>query len=195
MRYQPLRVRGRDSAVPTRRDCQGRYDAIRGHLQGWLAEHELDHQLRVLDLGAYTGYFSTRLVEDFGADATVVDDFAGLPAAVRSNPTVKLTMINRRLGVKEIDELGNFDVVLLLSVLHHIRQWRDVLAVCQRRARLLYIEVPDPAEHLPNAVAHSPDMRPLIRTKSDTVLYRAVGFDDRYMRELSVVDTHPMSWM
>src|SRR5690606_3683961 len=96
------------------RDCAGRYDAIALEL----IDHCMDERrgFRVLDLGAYTGYFALRLAHEFGARVTAVDDFAGLEARCGDHP--KIRVIPRRLSPAEVAELGRFEVVLALSVLH-----------------------------------------------------------------------------
>ncbi len=121
-------------AVRGARDCAGRYKLIASTLP--------DRPLTVLDVGAYTGYFSTRIAEDFDAQVTAVDDFSGLVAA----ESERVKVINQRLGVDGLLHLPRFDVVLALSVLHHMKDWRNALELLRCCRSHLVIEVCHPQE-------------------------------------------------
>ena len=125
------------------RECARRYDVVRAELEG------LRRPFTVLDLGAHSGYFSFRLAEDFGARCTAVDDYLGLTKLAEQNNDPRVTVIRRRLGVSEVKALGGFDVVLALSVLHHVDHWRWMLATIRGLARSrVIVETPDPTEKL-----------------------------------------------
>jgi hypothetical protein len=117
------------------RDCEGRYELIADTLPAAA-------RFTVLDVGAYAGYFATRIVEDFNAAATAVDDYDGLAAA--ASPQVKI--IGRRLSPAELDALPRHDVVLALSVLHHFKDWQAALRALRACRRQLLIEVCHPDE-------------------------------------------------
>lgn len=147
--YQDEWVKGASRSAGYR-DCAARYEAIRAELSGLRAPFS------VLDLGAHSGYFSFRLAEDFGARCVAVDDYRALPRLAAENGDPRVSVVDRRLGVREIDRLGPFDVILALSVLHHVTHWRWLLAVLRRRARSrLIVETPNPAERLKRAAARS----------------------------------------
>jgi hypothetical protein len=117
------------------RDCEGRYELIVATLPAAAG-------FSVLDVGAYTGYFATRIVEDFEATATAVDDYDGLAAA--ASPAIKV--IGRRLSPAELDAMPRHDVVLALSVLHHFKDWQAALRALHACRSHLLIEVCQPNE-------------------------------------------------
>lgn len=143
-------------AVAGSRDCAGRWDAIEAFL--------LDHYhgtptgLRVLDLGAYTGYFAVRTVTSFpGSTVVAVDNYRGLPAAVAAFPGIRV--VARRVDPVEVRHNGPFDVTFALSVLHHIPDWVEMLdTLIDTTTGVLFIEPPNPDEVLPRAVAHTPEL-------------------------------------
>jgi len=132
--YQDLWQDGK-RVLAGERDCEGRYRLIAATLPARTS-------FSVLDVGAYAGYFATRIIEDFDAVATAVDDYDGLSAA----SSERVTVIGRRLAPAELDALPRHDVVLALSVLHHFKDWQQALrALCACRLQLL-IEVCHPDE-------------------------------------------------
>ncbi|MFW5415112.1 class I SAM-dependent methyltransferase [Nocardiopsis sp. CNT-189] len=139
--------------------------------------------MRVLDLGAYAGYFAVRLVEDFDAHVVAVDDHPPLRKAASD----RITVINHRMNADQIDALGDFDAVLLLSVLHHAPNWRRILEVVCRRSTLLYLETPDPSEHLPRAAAHTPALAAAVERLGGQVLTRTAGYRSTTPRELRAI--------
>ena len=136
--YQDQYVRGQVTARGYR-DCAVRYALLRRALRG-LRPHPT-----ILDFGAAGGYFAFRLAHDLDARVTAVDDAPALRAAAKANGDRRVTVIARRLTLEEVRGLGHFDVVLALSVLHHVSPWRDYLAAFRRAARrALILELPDP---------------------------------------------------
>jgi SAM-dependent methyltransferase len=139
MPYQDRWVRGR---VTTRgyRECATRYALLRkglGHLR----------PRTVLDFGAAGGYFSFRLAQDLGADVTAVDDSPELATTAKANGDRRVRLVRRRLNLTQLRGLGHFDVVLALSVLHHLVPWREHLEALRAAARrLLVVELPEPSE-------------------------------------------------
>jgi hypothetical protein len=116
------------------RDCEGRFGLIAATLPA--------EPFTLLDFGAYTGYFATRITDQFAATATAVDDFAGLGAAASD----RVTVIGRRLDAGGLRALPRHDVVLALSVLHHIADWRAALALLHACRSHLIVEVCHPSE-------------------------------------------------
>ena len=97
-----------------------------------------------MDLGANTGFFSLGLA-DAGFRVAAVE-----PPSDKKMSYVGVT--EYRHWVQEADDLptGPFDVSLVLSVLHHIPRWCDVLdGVFARTNHLVYVEVPHPDEKHP----------------------------------------------
>jgi SAM-dependent methyltransferase len=126
--YQPMWMDGR-TVGPQERDCEGRYAAIVPYVP---------EGARVLDFGAFTGYFSHRLADERSADCVAV--------APEVLPYPGVTTISGRLDVDGIRALGTFDVVLALSVLHHVDPWQDYLKVLLDAAPTVIIETVHPAE-------------------------------------------------
>lgn len=135
------------------RECASRWDAIYADLQGTFDTKDI---FRVLDLGAYEGYFTRRLLDAYPyAEVVAVDDWRGLPLALAGSSAA---VINERLSPADVGELGSFEVTLCLSVLHHVPDWRDMFSVIHDQSDQLYLEVPDASEVLPKAVAHSVEL-------------------------------------
>jgi hypothetical protein len=122
------------------RECGGRYELIRR------AVAALPAGFRVLDVGAAEGYFALRLADEYLADVVAVEP---RPSRDRGrHPRV------RWVTADFTRSLGSFDVVLGLSVLHHIRGWRETLVLLVASAsRLVLLETPHPHERLKVAVA------------------------------------------
>ncbi|ABQ86172.1 hypothetical protein PBI_TWEETY_103 [Mycobacterium phage Tweety] len=176
MLYQPKWVDGKESGR-SKRDCNSRYEAIASYLTG-------REGFTVLDVGAYLGYFGARLHEDFGAHTTAVDDYAGLTDA----PGV--TAINKRMTAGEIRKLGHFDVALLLSVLHHVPRWREMLKAVVDSADIVFIETSNPNEVLPKARMHgsAADIHEAVEATGAKILTYTKGFGEDYDRPLWVLD-------
>lgn len=136
MGYQPLWVAGQEVGAGLR-DCNGRYQALATYLRKISMRPR-----RVLEIGAYTGYFCRRLAEDFGAQCIAVDDHRGLEAY----PGVEV--IKARLDPLAISSLGRFDVVICMSVLHHHNNWHDYLTALLQAGDVLFIETANPLERL-----------------------------------------------
>lgn len=97
-----------------------------------------------MDLGANTGFFS------YGLAATGFDVTAVEPPNDHVYDETRIW--EHRQWVHNGEDLpdGPFDVSLVLSVLHHIPNWTNVLAgVLARTRSLVYVEVPHPDERHP----------------------------------------------
>ena len=131
--YQPQWINGREVGVGLR-DCSGRYRAIKNHLPSG--------PLRVLDIGAYNGYFCRRLVDDFDAQCVAVDN------APELEPYRNVSVMSGHVTPMQIRVPGGFNVVLCLSVLHHWPNWADYLSAMLSTGATVFIESADPAENL-----------------------------------------------
>lgn len=180
MEYQPRWVNGHEVGEGIRK-ASARYDPIAAELEG-------HRGFRVLDVGAYTGYFSLRLAEDFDATVTAVDSYRGLRTALAEAADPRVTGVYERLTPQTLEGLGEYDVVLCLSVLHHVPWWEDLLAGLRERARLLFVEVPSPNEVLPKAVAHCPEIPETVAALDGArVIARTHGYKSRKLRPLYAV--------
>ncbi len=120
-RYQDEWIRGK-VAVKGERECEHRYSVIKSFLQRYPGPFTL------LDLGANIGYFSFRIAEDF-PDAIVVA-VEGHPRYLKKllevaekNDRDNVILLRKKLSVEDIAklaELEHFDVVIGMSVIHHI---------------------------------------------------------------------------
>jgi len=120
-RYQDEWIRGK-VAVKGERECEHRYSVIKSFLQ------QYRRSFTVLDIGANIGYFSFRIAEDF-PDAIVVA-IEGNPRFLKrlleigeKNNRDNVIIIGKKLTVENISrlaELEHFDVVIGMSVIHHI---------------------------------------------------------------------------
>ena len=139
--------------------------------------------IKVLEFGALDGWFSQQLTEHLDAECTVVDDNPSLEGS-------RLNVINKRLTATEIRKLGKFDVVLALSVLHHVPQWKATLNALLNAAPVAFIETAVPDETLPKAVNHAASEQ-IIKAVQDAgaiSISRNPGYDAKYMRDLWVID-------
>ena len=125
------------------RSCADRYAVVREVAQS------LRRPFTVLDLGASSGYFSTRLTQDFGARAVAVDR----DPAVREAIGKVAAVVQKTVDPEMVRKLGTYDMVLGLSFLHHVPNWRGMLDIMNRITRsALIIETPNPMEQLRVAV-------------------------------------------
>lgn len=151
MSYQPT---WRDGSVLAagERDCADRYEPIRDLLA------TIDGPFTVLDLGANSGYFSARIADDFpAADVTAVDPRPELQQAASD----RVTVVRQRMDATALRALPRHDVVLALSVLHHLPDWRQALGWLRACRRWLVAEVPHPGERWMRSAAARHELGPL----------------------------------
>lgn len=172
MSYQPGYKDGREVGTGER-DAAGRYEAIKRELQGHTG-------FSVLDVGAYSGYFSYRLADDFGARCLAIDKVRTLEE--REGVAVRRGLIYA--DELEAIEYGIWDVTLLLSVLHHMPDWRRAFAAVVGFSVVTFVEIPDPREVLPNAIMHpeSAVMHEAAQAIGGIVVGWSPGYDSRYSR-------------
>ena len=182
MPYLPQWIEGKEVGTGTR-DGNTRYEAIRNYLLA----NDIGDNPTVLDLGAWNGYFSRRLAEDFDAHCTAVDDTLEL------QPYPGVTVINRRLAADEITE--TYDVVIAMSVLHHLDNWRQYLDAILAAGKVVFLEVAIPDESLPKAKAHNSSKAIMRAVKAKklggTIIAETPGYDFSHLRPLIVVDQRP----
>lgn len=104
---------------------------------------------RVLDFGAADGWLTARLVEA-GHHVVAVEhnklrDHEKIPIGPDASGTVE--WIDRKVPQSELATLGEFDVVIALSVLHWFPEPDAAWLTAKSMAReLLIVELPDPRE-------------------------------------------------
>jgi Methyltransferase domain len=138
--YQPDWVDGREVGAGDR-ECANRYQTIARYLK--LSGYQLPEKFSVFDFGAYTGYFSRRLHEDFGAECVAVD------SQPRLRPVPGVRCIHYQMRAEGILKQPHYDMALCLSVLHHHQDWREYLANLRARSSILFVETAHPLETLP----------------------------------------------
>lgn len=119
MSYQDAWIGGKATARGYR-ECADRYEVVRQFCSGF------GRPFTVCDIGANMCYFGLRLTEDF-PDCTVIafecDHFEMRAAHVAKAKQPRLRLFERRLSLPDLEALSrccSFDVVLALSVLHHL---------------------------------------------------------------------------
>lgn len=114
-----------------RRGVRNRYAAIRPVLERWQRPFSL------IDIGANAGGFSRHAMKDFRRCTAVLVEKEDIPTG--------LITINAKLGAHQLHEFGlseHFDVVLALSVLHHMDDWKACLEAIWRLGTHVIIEYP-----------------------------------------------------
>ena len=130
---------------------------------------------RILDFGAYRGVIARRLAAH-GHDVTAV--------APELTDHTGITGIRKTLDPDGIRALGQFDVALCLSVLHHLGDWRDYVAALEEVAPVVFYEHAIGDENS-NKVAGRPVFRNAIATAlTGTIIGRFPGKDASRLRPL-----------
>lgn len=152
--YQDLWIRGK-LVKKGDRSCAGRYAAIRDYLVQTGSKPS-----RVLDLGANAGYFSFRLAEDFETKVTMIESHPDLLKYQRQNGNRNVNLIQKRVDgnyLRQLAKSRHYDVVLALSVIHHFKDYPEVIDALFRLGDCLFIEPPAIEEK-----KNSPSARSLI---------------------------------
>lgn len=103
------------------RECSGRYECVRD-----LCKHLFsDRPFRVCDIGANVCYFGLRLTSDFPAcSVSAYENHRGAVLAARrhlaeyGNDRIQLS--DSKVAIENVQRLGHFDLILAMSVLHHM---------------------------------------------------------------------------
>lgn len=140
MPYQDVWVGGK-LLQKGRRECAARYAAIREVCSG------LDPCFSVLDIGANLCYFGIRITEDFpGAHVLALDHMRHdrTLARLRASGADRVVLMRHKLTAKSarsIAAMMRFDVVLALSVLHHLSgSFEEWMAILRRLGRNVVAE-------------------------------------------------------
>lgn len=130
MTYQDVWLNGKLRQAGYR-SCEPRYGIVSN-----FCRENLGNGLSVCDIGANMAYFSIRLVEDFNATAFAFEfhQFEKRWAILRKQRTDRLMYVNRKICLNDLRVMVNscrFDLVLGLSVLHHVKgeamQWIELM--------------------------------------------------------------------
>lgn len=112
-----------------KRECALRYEVIRD----FVARKYADRPFSVCDIGASMCYFGLRLTEDFPACTVMAFEYRNPDlrvAHLKANKAERIMFCGHKLTLQDLRNMAafcRFDVVLALSVIHHlpgnIEQW------------------------------------------------------------------------
>lgn len=125
MKYQDTWINGKLIESGTR-ECSERYSIIRKFC------YSLPHKFTVIDIGANMSYFGIRLIEDFNCNVLAFEfhQYEQREKIISQQKTNNLLYLKRKVSlddIKLISTFSHFNLVLALSVLHHvpgsIKEW------------------------------------------------------------------------
>lgn len=178
--YQPLWLDGK-TVGDARRDAVTRYEAIARRIA------HLPEGFRMVDVGAHSGYFAYRAADELGADVLAIDgDEAlrdGVAAQEAGRTSTRVTPVFANLTPGQLPKLGNFDVGLCLSVLHHLPWWPLMIGDMLNACRHVFIECAVPGENL-STISHrtEPTLEAVKALPGAEVICSVPGFDNRFPR-------------
>jgi len=143
--YQDIWVKGKLEKKGVR-ECEKRYQVIKKVLD------KFERSFTVLDMGANLGYFSFRIAEDYPMSSVVMIESPNFYGKQLQNLAVRNDLNNIILlqthmdlyKIKVLSEIEHFDVVLAMSVVHHIDgDPNDVVNEMSALGDRLIIELPN----------------------------------------------------
>jgi SAM-dependent methyltransferase len=135
--YQELWINGPVN-VEHQRGCESRYQAIKK------VADRFNRPFSVFDFGGNTGYFSLRLSQDYDAFCAMIDNKNAADIIAQNEPS-KIVAMQGHIGPDIIEPLArseHFDIVLVLSVLHHVADWKRALNAFLDMGNVVLIEIP-----------------------------------------------------
>nr|MBP9842208.1 methyltransferase domain-containing protein [Simkaniaceae bacterium] len=144
--YQPLIVNGKiildsDNSSGGNWIIFDRYQAIKTFLD------RFDRPLKVLDIGANSGFFSLKIAEDYpGSHCVMIDGSSRLADICMANTERNnILYLQKYFNIHDLRELvqrERFDVILCLHVLHHVDHWNLWLPELKKMGCYLVAEIP-----------------------------------------------------
>jgi len=139
--YQDIWVKGKLKAKGIR-EVESRYNLIKSQAK------KFRRPFTVLDIGANLGYFSIRLAEDF-PDCTVVaiEGIYGnwLKQILEENGNARVILLQKTFtleNLRTLSEVEHFDLVLAMSVIHHInKDFAEVMKVVRSLGTMTIAEI------------------------------------------------------
>lgn len=129
--YEPLQIAGR--VIESKRDWKQRWNMIRRELESYQASS-------VMDIGCAEGWFLRRAAEDLGCFALGVemDNTRIIPSEVARlhDGVERCAILKAQVSSHDLVKLPHCDVVLCLSVVHHIMYSEGVEAASEFVAAL-----------------------------------------------------------
>jgi len=138
MRYQETWING-PTKEEHQRPCAERYEVIRE-----LAA-KYTRPFSVFDFGCNSGYFGFRLAQEFDCTVVMVDNKQWMEGLIEQNKPGKIVWIDAHPTAESLYHLSlseSFDIVLALSVLHHMDEHFMAFAALEFLADHIFIEVP-----------------------------------------------------
>ena len=138
MAYQDIWIKGQ-TTQKGERSCEARYDLIREVVKPYT------RQITVWDLGANLGYFGCRLAEEFGSVSVMVEKHPPIVGVCRQNALPTTIVLNKTLAGHELADLArseHADVVLALSFIHRVPDWKPMLDAVLALGEDIVIELP-----------------------------------------------------
>lgn len=142
--YQDIWIRGQVKKKGNR-ECEQRYQCIKNYLRPYKGL-----PLKILDFGANNGYFGFRIAWDNPEyDVYLVDYNNYLPRIVDQNQLENVHLFHQYMDENQLIDLDkkyNFDLILLMSVLHHFENPVKVIKHFTMDTRKTIFEVSYPEE-------------------------------------------------
>lgn len=174
--YQDIWVKGKVEKRGVR-DCGERWDIIRDFAARY------NRPFTVLDIGANLGYFSLRLAEEFDCTVVSLEGIYGewIKKVYERNENPRVILLQHVFSLEDLKTLAgveHFDMVLALSVAHHIGPWDQTQRVLRELGDNVIVEmatepnacnanyvseakVPEDARMLGEARTHLGGVRPI----------------------------------
>lgn len=138
--YQDILINGK--ITKGIRDCESRWQMIKPELDKW------KRPFTVLDFGANLGYFSLRMVQEYDCRVVAIESIYSewLKDIIKKNNEDRIILLNKKFtleDIKELSEVEHFDLVLALSVMHHVEggPYVQILEAMQSLGDVLIAEV------------------------------------------------------
>lgn len=145
--YQSIIVNGQVVRVKPVHDEEQylKYAAIHDVLK------RIDHPLKLLDLGACSGFFALKAAEDFPTSHSVMIDLLDRTTdiCVANTDRNNISYLQKRFAFQDFAELSRreqFDVVLILNVLHHCGEWNQMFNELKKMSSYVIIDIPPPED-------------------------------------------------
>lgn len=139
--YQDIWVKGKLIKKGVR-EVESRYNIIKAEAS------KFNRPFTVLDIGSNLGYFAVRLTEDF-PECTVVslEGLYGkwLQDILKQNDSKRIILLNKTFSLGDLGLLADsehFDIVLAMSVIHHIKgEFKNVLETVRQLGEVKIVEI------------------------------------------------------
>ncbi len=180
--YQDIWLKGQIVQVG-KRTCARRYKMIYDALV-----QRYRPGFALLDIGASEGYFSIRLSEDFNARATMLEKKAEISSIVSAQDNPNLRAVSGRFDAKKLSSLGQFDVVIALSIIHHFPNWGEMIKKVLAIGDTVFVELPAQDERATKRAGSASGMMEILDWYKPTLVGETSGYAEEAKRQLWCVD-------